>query len=78
MVLFEISWPKSRLMVYALAVEPSVTIIFPVGGAVLDVMVQSKVEYEVVPGQRGDHYYADGEETAPARTPGFMCDGALG
>lgn len=60
------------------AVEPSVTIIFPVGGAVLDVMAQSKVEYEVVPGQRGDHYYADGEETAPARTPGFMCDGALG
>lgn len=53
-------------------------IIFPVGGAVLDVMAQSKAEYEVVPGQRGDHYYADGEETAPARTPGFMCDGALG
>lgn len=53
----------------AAAAEPSVAISSPVDGAVLDVMAQNKVQYEVVPGPRGDHihFYVDGEETAILR-----------
>ena len=53
----------------ALAVEASVTIQSPADGALLDVMEQNKVEYEVIPGPNGDHvhFYVDGDETAILR-----------
>jgi hypothetical protein len=62
----------STLMFGALALaaeEASVTILSPVDGATLDVMEQNKVEYQVVPGPRGDHvhFYVNGEETAILR-----------
>ena len=49
--------------------EASVTIASPADGATLDVMEQNKVEYEVVPGPRGDHvhFYVDDEEVAILR-----------
>lgn len=47
----------------------SVKIISPVDGAKLDVMAQSKIVYEVVPGPGGDHthLYVDGKEVAVLR-----------
>ncbi|MBZ0070343.1 MAG: hypothetical protein WCY26_02045 [Thiohalobacteraceae bacterium] len=53
----------------ALAAAGSVTILAPADGATLDAMEQNKVEYEVVPGPRGDHLhvYIDGSETGLLR-----------
>lgn len=53
----------------ALAADASVTIHSPADGATLDVMEQNRVDYEVVPGPRGDHVhlYVDGKETAILR-----------
>ena len=53
----------------ALAEEASVTISAPVDGAKLDGMEPGAVEYEAVPGPRGDHVhmYVDGEEVAVLR-----------
>lgn len=52
-----------------LAAEASVTIQSPADGAKLDVMEQVRVEYDVVPGPRGDHlhFYVDGKEVALLR-----------
>lgn len=49
--------------------QGSVTIRAPADGAVLDVMEQNTVDYQVVPGPGGDHVhlYVDGEETAILR-----------
>lgn len=41
----------------AMADEPSVTITSPGDGAKLDAMEQHKLDYEVVPGPRGDHVH---------------------
>lgn len=68
----------------AQAAEASVSILSPADGAQLDVMDQNRVEYEVVPGPRGDHvhFYVDGEETAILRqlqgshTPESLTPGA--
>lgn len=53
----------------AVAEEASVTILSPADGAVLDLMSESRVQYEIVPGPRGDHvhFYVDGDETAVLR-----------
>lgn len=53
----------------AMAAEASVTIHSPADGAKLDVMEQIQVEYDVVPGPRGDHlhFYVDGKEVALLR-----------
>ena len=52
-----------------LAATPSVIINAPADGATLDAMEQNKVDYEAVPGPRGDHLhvYVDGTETALLR-----------
>lgn len=52
-----------------LAAEPSVKIISPADGAKLDAMAQTRLVYEVQPGQKGDHthLYVDGKETAILR-----------
>ncbi|QKT04759.1 hypothetical protein HUS23_13535 [Ectothiorhodospiraceae bacterium 2226] len=48
----------------ALADEPRVQILSPSDGEAVDMMEQTRVEYEVVPGPRGDHVhvYVDGNE----------------
>lgn len=53
----------------AAAEEAQVKITFPADGAKLDAMSQSRVDYEVSPGPRGDHVhiYMDGKETAVLR-----------
>ena len=53
----------------ALAEEASVTISAPADGAKVDGMEPCAVEYEAVPGPRGDHVhmYIDGEEVAVLR-----------
>lgn len=53
----------------AIAEEPSVVILSPADGAMLDLMEQNRVDYEVVPGPRGDHvhFYVDGNEAAILR-----------
>lgn len=41
----------------ALATEGSVTILSPKNGAKLDIMEQTRMEYQVAPGPRGDHVH---------------------
>lgn len=54
----------------ALAADAAVTILSPADGAKLDAMAQTKVEYVVEPGPKGDHthLYVDGKEAAILRT----------
>jgi hypothetical protein len=51
------------------AAEPYAKISFPADGAKLDAMSQNRIEYEVVPGPRGDHIhlYVDNKEAAILR-----------
>ncbi len=53
----------------AQADEGSVTILAPADGATLDAMAQNRIEYDVVPGPRGDHVhlYVDDKEAAILR-----------
>lgn len=48
---------------------PYARIVFPPDGAKLDAMTQNRIDYEVVPGPRGDHvhFYVDGKEAAILR-----------
>ena len=53
----------------AFAAEGSVQIISPVQGQKLDIMEQSRIEYNVTPGPRGDHVhvYVDDKEVGILR-----------
>ncbi len=53
----------------AQAAEPGVTIKSPKDGAKWDALAQNRLEYEVVPGPRGDHVhlYVDGKEIGVLR-----------
>lgn len=53
----------------AIAAEATVTILSPADGAKLDAMAQTRVEYVVEPGPKGDHthLYVDGKEAAVLR-----------
>lgn len=52
------------LALSAVAAEPHVTIRSPADGAKWDALAQNRIDYEVVPGSRGDHVhvYVDGRE----------------
>jgi hypothetical protein len=54
----------------AFAQQGSVTITSPADGAQLDAKASNKLDYEVVPGGKGDHihFYVDDEETGIIRS----------
>lgn len=51
------------------AETPSAKITYPTEGATLDAMAQNRIDYDVVPGPRGDHVhlYVDNKEAAILR-----------
>ena len=53
----------------ALAQQGSVTIVSPADGARLSAKADNKVDYDVVPGEKGDHvhFYVDDEEVGIVR-----------